>query len=260
MFWRHRKVLRDRAAGMVFDWRRGHGSSYRLLIAILVSASFWGSILAYVNVREEARPDPPDQQIDLTVVDLDADQNRWLAEVIDRETLFQQRWDVADSGVIDQVVMEALMVDSPRVYEPTLREISLPEPKLELLNLPGREAGELPPPDVIESVNYAIPPINWWVEVEVIQGPEGLEPFAFPFDWPEDPKLMSEGELWSVVLTADWRGRVVAVDAWWEKAGDVRTPAILEKVRSQEVSVLPAKGPLRIWRLEARVVNRPLAE
>ena len=33
MFWRYRKVLRDRAAGMVFDWRRGHGSSYRVLIA-----------------------------------------------------------------------------------------------------------------------------------------------------------------------------------------------------------------------------------
>ena len=260
MFWRHRKVLRDRAAGMVFDWRRGHGSSYRLVVAIIVSASFWGAILAYVDVREAEQVDPVDDQIDVTIVDLDADQNRWLAELIDRETLFQQRWDTTDSTVIDEAEKRALDANSPRVYELTLREISLPAPETKLLNLPGMGPGELPSPDPVESVVFATPPVNWWVEVGVVEGPEGVAPFAFPFEWPDDPKLMSEGELWSVVLTADWRGRVVAVEGWWEKSRDRRTQVILEKVKSQEIAALSGKGPLRVWRLEARVVNRPLSE
>ncbi|MFT6864603.1 MAG: hypothetical protein ACJAVK_003171 [Akkermansiaceae bacterium] len=260
MFWRHRKVLRDRAAGMVFDWRKGHGSSYRLVVAIIVSASFWGAILAYIDIREVIPLDPVDDQIDVTIVDLDAKQYRGLAELIDRETLFQQRWDTADSTVIDEAVVRALVADSPRIYEPTLREISMPAPETELLNLPGMGPGELPTPDPVELVVFATPPVNWWVEVGVVEGPEGLAPFAFPFEWPDEPKLMSEGELWSVVLTADWRGRVVAAEGWWEKVRDRRTQVILEKVRSREITALPEKGPLRVWRLEARVVNRPLTE
>ena len=71
---------------------------------------------------------------------------------------------------------------------------------------------------------------------------------------------MSEGEIWSVVLTADWKGRVVAVEGWWEKSNDVRTAAVLSKIRSVEVKAQPKKGALRVWRLEARVANRPLEE
>ena len=47
-------------------------------------------------------------EIDVAVVDLDAEQNRWLAELIDRKTLFQQRWNVNDSTVIDDVVEKAM--------------------------------------------------------------------------------------------------------------------------------------------------------
>jgi len=89
MFWRHRKVLRDRAAGMVFDWRRGHGSSYRLLIAFVVSGAFWGGIYRFVQVREVEPVELAQNEIDVAMVDLDADEYRGLAEVIDRKTLFQ---------------------------------------------------------------------------------------------------------------------------------------------------------------------------
>lgn len=245
---------------MVFDWRRGHGSSYRLLVAVIVSASFWGVILGYVEIREAEEPEPVDDQVDITMIDLDTEENRWLAELIDRETVFQKRWELEDSGIIDQVVVKALVADSPRVYEPTLREIAVKEPETKLLNLPGMGPGELPAPDPVESVVFATPPVNWWIEVDIVEGPEGFAPFAFPFKWPDDPKLMSEGELWSVVLTADWQGRVVAAEGWWEKARDRRTQVILEKVKSQRISALSGKGPLRVWRLEARVVNRPIAE
>lgn len=257
MFWRHRKVLRDRAAGMVFDWRRGHGSSYRLLIAFVVSGAFWGGIYRFVQVREVQPVELAQNEIDVAMVDLEADEYRGLAEVIDRKTLFQQRWNVSNSNVIDQVVAEILAATTPRVYEPTLRQVSLPEPEVKLANLPGMGPDALPEPDAVASVTYASEEPNWWIKVKVVDGPAGLKSLDFPFEWSQDPNLMSEGEIWSIVLTADWRGRVVAVEAWWEKANDVRTGPILNRLRSERIEPLPKMGPLRVWRLEAELVNRP---
>lgn len=260
MFWRDRKVQQDREAGMVFDWRRGHGSTYRLFLAVLVSASFWGGMLAFVKVKEPSPIPPKEGQIDLTVRNLDEEENRWLAELIDRKTLFQQRWEVTNHEVVDQTIAEKLMATTPRIYEPTLREIPLPELEGKLLNLPGRGANALPEPEQVASVKFVNEPVNWWIEVKVVEGPDGLEAFEFPFEWPDNPGLMSEGEFWSLVVTADWAGRVVAVEGWWEQADDVRTGAILNKVQSRPIEALSEKSGLRVWRLEARVVNRPSSE
>lgn len=257
MFWRYRKVLRDRAAGMVFDWRRGHGSSYRFFIAFLFSVAFWGGIYGFLQLDDAGLVELEQNEIDVAVVDLDAEQNRWLAELIDRKTLFQQRWNVNDSTVIDHVVEKAMAATFPRGYEPTLRQISLPQPEAGLADLPGMGPDALPRPDAVASVRYATKKENWWIEVKIIEGPDGLKPFDFPFDWPEDPKLMSEGEIWSIVLTADWRGSVVAVESWWEKANDVRTQPVLERLRSAMIEPVTIKGSLRTWRLGAEVVNRP---
>lgn len=256
MFWRYRKVLRDRAAGMVFDWRRGHGSSYRLLIAFVVSVAFWGGIYGFLQVDEAGSVELEKNEIDVAVVDLDAEQNRWLAELIDRKTLFQQRWSVKDPTVIDNVVEEAMAASFPRGYDPTLRQISLPQPEASLANLPGMGPDALPRPDAVASVRYATEKEDWWIEVKVIEGPDGLDSFRFPFEWPQDPKLMSEGEIWAVVLIADWQGSVVAVESWWEKANDVRTQPVLERLRSAKIEPITKKGSLRTWRLEAEVVNR----
>lgn len=260
MFWRQRKVLRDRAAGMVFDWRRGHGSARRFLLGFLISGSVWGFLFAYVQIRGPKPPILEDERIDLTLVDLDQEENRWLAELIDRETLFQQHWPVSQPERVEKYVQQTLAETSPQVYEPTLREIARPRIKPELSNLPGWEAGNLPEPDRVASVAFANPPVNWWIEVEEIEGPEGFEPFAFPFPWPEDPDLMSEGDSWAVILAVDWRGVVVSIDGWWERSDDPRTPAILEKIRARAFAQLSAEGPLRIWRLHASLVNRPPAE
>jgi hypothetical protein len=256
MFWRYRKVLRDRAAGMVFDWRRGHCSSYRLLIAFVVSVAFWGGIYGFLQVDEAGSVELEKNEIDVAVVDLDAEQNRWLAELIDRKTLFQQRWSVKDPTVIDNVVEEAMAATFPRGYDPTLRQISLPQPEASLANLPGMGPDALPRPDAVASVRYATEKEDWWIEVKVIEGPDGLDSFRFPFEWPQDPKLMSEGEIWAVVLIADWQGSVVAVESWWEKANDVRTQPVLERLRSAKIEPITKKGSLRTWRLEAEVVNR----
>ncbi|MFT6181371.1 MAG: hypothetical protein ACI9NQ_000356 [Paracoccaceae bacterium] len=259
MFWRHRKVLRDRAAGMVFDWRRGHGSTSRMIIAVIVATCFWGALLAYVQISDPDPPHPIDDQIDLTMVDLDARENRWLAELIDRETLFHRRWDVRDPSAIETEVVTALALKSPRTYEPTLREIILPGPDVSLVTLPGRGPTALPDPDRVDSVIFASPPVNWWVDVRVVEGPDGLAPFSFP--WPDsDPgREMSEGEIWTVLIGVDWQGRVL-VNEPTIKSSNSRTPVLLKKYRALKIAALPEKSPLRWWKLEARLANRPLPE
>lgn len=260
MFWRERRVRRDRAAGMVFDWRRGHGSTPRLFFAILVSACFWGGLLAYVRVREPAPSEFDDDQVDLTLVDLEDGRNQWLVALIDRETLFQQRWRVADPSLAEQEVDRLMAEDSPRQYDPVLREIPRPTATVALSNLPGREAEVLPPPEQVASVSLALPPENWWIEVAMVDGPEGFEPVAFPFSWPADPGLMSEGDVWFVVAAVDEDGTVVSIDGSRAKAGDPRTPAILEEIRARGLTGLADGGGIRIWRLQARVVNRPVSQ
>ena len=259
MFGRHRKVLRDRAAGMVFDWRRGHGSARRLVFAAIVSFSFWGGLLAYVKIRDPEQGMPVDDQIDLTIIDLDAPENRPLAELIDRETLFHRRWDVGDDTAIKREVAVALKKNPPRVYEATLREVSLPMPEPTLANLPDLSPGMIPEPDPVDSVVFASPPVNWWVEVSLVDGPKGLEDFSF--QWPEaDPdREMSEGEIWTVLLAVDWKGKVVVNEPTINSV-NARTRVILDKYRALNFEALAKEGPLRWWKLEARVVNRPLPE
>ena len=56
MIFRGRQVKRDRKAGMVFDWRRGHGSTGRLFFSGIVTCLIFGVIFGYVQFR---RPDKP---------------------------------------------------------------------------------------------------------------------------------------------------------------------------------------------------------
>lgn len=241
---------------MVFDWRRGHGSARRLLVATIVSATFWGALLAYVQIREAEAAPLVDEQIDLTIVDLDREENRWLAELIDRETLFHQRWDVSDSTTIDEAVATALAENPARTYEPTLREIKLPDPEPRLETLPGYGPGVLPDPYPVESVVFANPPVNWWVEVSPIEGSEDFKPFAFKW---MDPQPMSEGEIWTILMAVDHEGRIVVSEVS-NKADDPRTEIILAECRARDFGSLDEPGPLRWLKLEAIVVNRPISE
>ncbi len=254
MLWRERKVLRDRAAGMVFDWRSGHGSSRRLFFAFIVALSFGGALFAYVRIREPEPTHFRHDQIDLTLVDLSSEQNRWLAEIIDRETLFHRRWDVADPSILESVVAASLAARSPRSYQATLRELSPPAPEVALTNLPGMGPEVLPPPEPFESVVAANPPVNWWVEVQVVDGPAGVQPFSFPWPAADDARELSEGEIWTVLLAVDWQGKLVVHEPISESV-NARTSVILARCRKLKFPAVAPETPLRWWKLEARVVN-----
>ena len=215
--------------------------------------------MAYVEIEEPVAPHIVDDQIHLTLVDLDAERNRWLAESINRETLFHRRWDVSNPKIIKEVVTEALAVKSPRHYQATLREIHLPEVETQLVNLPGMGPEVLPAPEPVEAVAFTKPAVNWWIEVRVLDGPEGLSPFSFAWPGSDETSELSEGELWTVLLAVDWRGRVVLNEATSESL-NARTPVILSKYRQLEFPVLDQEAPLRWWKLEARLLNRSLSE
>ncbi|YCM46290.1 hypothetical protein V2O64_09705 [Verrucomicrobiaceae bacterium 227] len=255
--WRARRVLRDREAGMVFDWRTGHGSATRLLVAAVISASFWAALLAYVQIRKTESSPLVDQQVNLTVMDLDLESNAWFSSLLERETLFHDRWDVASTAAIEEEISRALEVNPVPVYVPRLREIEPPKPDLAIELLPGMGPQVLPPPEDVPMVEFATPPVKWWVEIESVQGDGEWDGISFEWPNPKDP--MSEGEVWTLLAGVDWEGHVLTCSAW-EESDDARTPLILNRCRSAAFPALAQPGPLRWWKLQARVVNRPTVE
>ena len=79
MFWHYRKVLRDRAAGMVFDWRRGYGLSYRLFIAFVVSVAFWGGIYGFLQVDKAGSVELEKNEIDNQTIKFISKRTAWCA-------------------------------------------------------------------------------------------------------------------------------------------------------------------------------------
>lgn len=255
--WRARRVKRDREAGMVFDWRTGHGSTSRLIIASVVSASFWGVLWAYVQIRETKSNPLVDQQINLTVIDLDLESNRWFSDLLDRETLFHDRWDVSNAVAINDEISRVLEENPAWVYSPQLREIELPKRDLTIEPLPGMGPEILPPPLEMPVAEFATPPVKWWVEIESVQGEEDWD--GLSFEWPHPKDQMSEGEVWTLLAGVDWEGHVLTCSAW-EEADDARTPLIVSRCLSASFPTLDEPGPLRWWKLQAKVVNRPIIE
>lgn len=99
--------------------------------------------------------------------------------------------------------------------------------------------------------------MNWWVEVRPIDGAENWDGFAFP--WPDRQEQLSEGETFTLMLCLDWRGSVVLCSPW-EAIADPHTTIIEERCRQASFPALASPGPLRWWRLQAKIVNRPAAE
>jgi len=120
---------------------------------------------------------------------------------------------------------------------------------------------QLPPPALVDSVVYASPPANWWVEVRVIDAPThglgNITPFSFPWPSPDRARELSEGEMWTTLLAVDWKGEPLLLEPSTESS-NARTPVILSEYRKLKFPPLAEGSPLRWWKLEARLVNRPL--
>lgn len=254
MLWQIRKIHRDRAAGMVFDWRQGHGSWGRFLFAAMVSAAFWGSVLAFVEIRDPLDPALADDEVDLTLVDLDLPANRWLSDLIEKETFLNQRWNLPPSNFVDQWIAEITSAAPHRNYRPSIQPIGPPTPVPSLQSLPGFGPGNLPIRQEIERVPFEIPPMEWWIEVRTLDGPSTVVAFSAP--WTADGP-MSAGETWIVTVGANRQGQVVVCESW-ENESDPRTPEILTLCRTQAWPADDQSSAIRWWRLEAKVVSRPL--
>ena len=82
----------------------------------------------YVGRRAIAK----EEMADVTLIDVSERSNRWFAEVVEDESPFAHRWEVASSKSLEQEITRQLSVASPRHYQPSLRE-----------DLSRKEAGEI---------------------------------------------------------------------------------------------------------------------
>jgi len=253
MKWPPSRIKLDRAAGLSFDWRSRRGSVLRFLTSLIISSFLFGGLWAFVQIQEQAPPRLNDRQIDLTVVNLDLESNHWFSQLFEKESLYFDRWDVSSMGVVDREVARALAVTPVQLYDPTLEEILLPDQEMTLRNLPGMEPTVLPPPEPVALPEIRELPINWWIEVEVIEGEKTWE--GFSFEWPGPKDRMSEGETWTLLVGVDWEGHVLTCTAWDEQS-DPRTQLIKEYCFNTDFPALDQRGPLRWWKLQATVVNR----
>lgn len=253
MRWHLRKIQRDRAAGMVFDWRMKHGSWGRFLFAAMVSLAFWGGVLAFVEVRETLDPRLTDDEVDLTLVDLNLPTNRWLSDLMERETYLHHRWDVAQSKFVDDWIHEITSKTPHRIYRPSIQPTGIPLPLINLQTLPGIGAGILPPRDEVRPEPYEIPPMEWRFEVRMIDGPTTIPDFSTR--WTSDG-LVTAGESWIVTVAVDPQGRVLVCESW-ENEADPRTAEILSLCQNQTWPRREGDSHLAWWRLEAIIVSRP---
>ncbi|MDA7882372.1 hypothetical protein N9A94_08720 [Akkermansiaceae bacterium] len=252
MIWRRRQVIRDRKAGMVFDWRRGHGSTGRLFFATIVSFLIFGIILGYVQFRLPEQPVLKEQMADVTFVDISEKSNRWLAEVFEEESPFAHRWEVASSKSLEEEITRQLSTVSPRHYQPALREVPLPEKPLTLVSLPGLGPKNIPPPEEVERKAVILPVARWALSVKPVSESGGWK--GAIIDWEESDKRLSEGEVWTILLGLDWRGRVLNCSPL---AGDEDEVGerVFKRLREARYPAIERHGAERWITIEVRLVN-----
>ena len=252
MIWRKRQVVRDRKAGMVFDWRRGHGSTGRLFFSGIVTCLIFGVIFGYVQLRRPDKPVINEQMADVTLIDVSEKSNRWLAEVVEEESPFAHRWEVASSKSLEQEITRQLSVASPRHYQPALRKIPIPEKPLTLVNLPGLGAKRLPPPEEVERKEVVLPVSRRALAVTPVS--EAGDWRGMIIDWEGEEKNLSEGEVWTILLGLDWRGRVLNCSPL---SGDEDEfgKEVFQRLRTTQYPAVKRNSAERWITIEVRLVN-----
>lgn len=248
-----KKLRRDREAGLHFHWHLPHGSLSRLAVAGLVATLFWGALLAYVEVRLPEPPPLAQRATELEVVNLDLPANRWLAEVINRESPFHTRWDVIDDESLEKAIATKLLASAPDPYQPALMSVDLrPSPHI-LSGLPGINSKTLPAPERVELPPIMRPQPEWWVSVAPVTS--STEWPGMSFRWSGEKTDLSPGESWVFQLVIDWRGSVVSCLPLNDPQ-DPRAFKIAETLRVSRFPILKKGAPLRQWQLEASAVDR----
>lgn len=248
-----KKIHRDREAGLHFNWHLKESSFGRLLIAIPISLLFWGAVLAYVEI-EKADPAPLPQRVsELELIDLDSPENARLSMIVDRESLFANRWDVRDKDQLESLINVTLAQVSRRGYQVKLKEINTQPGIIPIKGLPGYRLDALPPPDPVEikPLDRATP--EWWIQVNKTSGKEPWK--GLSFRWAGDDLDLSAGESWTFQIGIDWRGRVfssVPLKGFRESA----SREILETLRVSTFPRIAEDSPMRWWILEACAVDR----
>lgn len=261
MILRGRKVMRDRKAGLVFDWRGGDGSLVRLGLAAAVTGVLVAALFFTVQLDAVAVSRVSDGRTDLTVVDLEKRENRWFADLVEREALFLERWEGSDEGVRDGKIAGVSVLRPIETYSPTLREFEEVSEAVRVVGRPGLVVDALPAPAPVGIPVFSPPVPDWWLEVRAAGDGvawQGLEvPWGEVINRGGERRVspLSEGEYWTVVLGLDWRGGVVMCEAPQE-SDDSRTEFVLSFLRSRSYPGLGAEGPVRVWTLVARLFNK----
>lgn len=250
-----KKLKRERAAKLHFDWHLQHKSWGRLLIAIPISLLFWGAVLAYLQI-EKIEPTPlPERSTELEFINLDSPENARLSMLIDRESLFVNRWDVRDKDALESFIEGTLDKISHRPYQVQLQKIAT-LPALSTVNgLPGFRPDKLPPPQPVEILPRNRPTPEWWINVTKTSGLGSWN--GLSFRWEGAPLELSDGETWTYQVGVDWRGRIFSI----LPLKGLRDSVSKEIHETLSISTFPRiaeDAPLRWWFLEASATDRSI--
>ncbi len=248
MFLRGRRLVQDRKAGLVFDWRKGHGSFTRLVMAVALSSLFCGVLFSYVRIERPEEMPLLEQGKPVTMMNLALPENQWLADLIERESPFDGKWEVRNDLRLEEEMEQALGMVTPARYVPKLIEASFVEEISPLKSLPGEE--RLPLPEPVSWPKVARQPAQWWIEFES----PGHDWSDYAMPWEQQEKI-SAGESWGFLVGLDPSGAVVSCIEL-EGRGEETTARLSEALQRAPFPENRRAKKIRWWKILAIAVNR----
>ncbi|MEN8694911.1 MAG: hypothetical protein ACN4GG_09210 [Akkermansiaceae bacterium] len=248
-----KKLHRDREAGLHFNWHLKQSSFGRFLIAIPISLLFWGGVLAYVSIEKPAPAPLPQRSTELEFINLDSPENNRLSMLVDRASLFANRWDVRNEKKLESLISDTLLKVARHDYQVTLQEISARPDITPLKGLPGFRPDKLPPPEPVKIKPRDRPTPEWWISVTQTSGKEPWE--GFSFRWEGDMLDLSAGASWTYQIGLDWRGRVIS-SVPLKGLREATSREIHDTLRVSTFPRIAEDSPTRWWLLKASAVDR----
>jgi len=254
MFLRGRRLIRDRHAGLVFDWRKGHGSFTRQMIALILGVGICSALFAYVKIEKPETPGiipGASQASPVTVVNLSLAENQWLARVVENASPFSGGWDVSDDQRLLEEIERAQGMVTPARYTPGFAEIEMIEKIPPLESLPGTEA--LPAPKSVSWPKVARKKARWWIEFEA-EGRDWVD-FAIPWNDQDGKFLINAGETWGFLVELDLTGTVLSCIEL-EGRGSPRSEFLSAALKTAPFPEDRKARETRWWKILATAVNR----